>query len=181
MKSPSIVLMCCLVAAMGCSGGDDKPSGSAGDDTLSAQGDTLPGDLRGEDQLVVPVDTNPGLDTLEISEDIQAALDTTTPDTDIAAPDVPVEPIQCLGSVYPDSGPIDPDNPVFSDAYYDQEQVSGMFAQAKADDIKAYKAYKAGHLYPELLECAFCDCGCEGPPSNHVSAVDCFKDMHGFT
>ena len=55
-----------------------------------------------------------------------------------------------------------------------------QFSIAKAEGMDAYKAYKAAFDNAEVLECAFCNCGCY-PEPGHLSATDCFKDMHGFT
>jgi hypothetical protein len=85
-----------------------------------------------------------------------------------------------LGSMYPNQGVIDPDAPVFEDANWDQAKVSDAFAKAKADGTTAYLAYRAARDYTQHLDCAFCACGC-APGIGHRSAIDCFKDMHGFT
>jgi len=91
----------------------------------------------------------------------------------------PDGPIECFGTVYPGIAPIDPDNPVYSDAEWTQQEVTEAFAEAKAGNTLAYKAYKAAYELGDILECAFCACGCE-PLVGHLSATDCFKDMHGF-
>lgn len=85
-----------------------------------------------------------------------------------------------LGSVYPDAHVIDPDTPNYSDAHWTQAEVEEAFVEAASDDSRAYQAYAAARDHADLLECAFCDCGC-APSVDHLSAVDCFKDMHGFT
>ena len=85
----------------------------------------------------------------------------------------------CLGSIYPDRGVINPDDPQYEDNIYTFEQVRQMFAQAKQENSRAYRAYKAAYTYSHLANCAFCACGCS-ESSGHLSAVDCFKDIHGF-
>jgi hypothetical protein len=92
-----------------------------------------------------------------------------------------VGPAQCLGSVYPDLGVIDPDDPTFSDGSHSQSIVEQLFSEAKAGNTNAYRAYKAASLHAEVLDCAFCTCGCASSAAAHRSGVDCFKDMHGFT
>lgn len=87
--------------------------------------------------------------------------------------------VSCLGSVYPSRGPIDPDGPDYEESGWTKQDVADAFAEAKTQGTKAFRAYKAAHTYPELLECAFCACGCAST-FGHVSALDCFKDMHGF-
>jgi hypothetical protein len=85
-----------------------------------------------------------------------------------------------LGSVYPDSTVIDPDAPVYEGTGWSQSSVTQAFAEAKAEDSSAYRAYRAARDHTEYMECPFCACGCaEG--NGHRSAIDCFKDMHGFT
>lgn len=94
--------------------------------------------------------------------------------------DVPAEPIVCdLGTMYPDLPLIDPDNPDYEDAIYSKAQVKEAFAKDKADNGSAYRAYKAALQHQDVLACAFCACGC-APSIGHLSAIDCFKDMHGF-
>ena len=85
-----------------------------------------------------------------------------------------------LGTMYPGTGVIDPDAPVFSDANWPQDKVTQTFAQAKTDASTAYLAYRAARDYAKYLDCAFCACGC-AQSIGHLSAIDCFKDMHGFT
>ena len=85
-----------------------------------------------------------------------------------------------LGTMYPAKDVIDPDAPKFADANWTQQQVSAAFAQAKTDNTSAYQGYRAARDYKQYLECAFCACGCY-PSIGHLSAIDCFKDMHGFT
>jgi hypothetical protein len=85
-----------------------------------------------------------------------------------------------LGTVYPSQQVIDPDNPVYQDASVTQAEVTEMFAQAKAEDTSAYRAYRAARDFVEYMECPFCACGCAAG-SGHLSAIDCFKDTHGFT
>ena len=75
---------------------------------------------------------------------------------------------------------IDPDAPVFNDASWTQAKVSQVFVEAKGQNTSAYLAYKAARDYAHVLDCAFCSCGC-APSIGHLSAIDCFKDMHGFT
>ena len=74
---------------------------------------------------------------------------------------------------------LDPDAPVYEDARWTQAEVEAAFAEAAAEDSAAYRAYKAALAYPGLLECAWCACGC-ADSDGHLSALDCFKDMHGF-
>lgn len=85
----------------------------------------------------------------------------------------------CLGTKYPGKGTIDPDNPDFEDALWTKEEVQNKFAAAKAQDLPAYHAYRAASRASAVLECAFCACGCATSDA-HLSAIDCFKDMHGF-
>lgn len=85
-----------------------------------------------------------------------------------------------LGTIYPADGVIDPDAPVYSDSTWTQEEVEAAFAAARAENNAYYRGYLAAHKYPEVLECAFCACGCASMSISHLSAVDCFKDMHGF-
>lgn len=84
-----------------------------------------------------------------------------------------------LGTMYPDRAVIDPDAPVYHDSAWSQQEVTDSFAQAKAQDSQAYRAYKAANKYTQYLQCAFCACGCATQPG-HKSAIDCYKDMHGF-
>ncbi len=86
---------------------------------------------------------------------------------------------ECLGTMYPGIGPIDPDAPVFSDATWTQQEVTAAFLEAKVQNSDAYRAYKAALSLGDILECAFCICGCH-ESIGHLSAADCFKDMHGF-
>jgi len=88
-------------------------------------------------------------------------------------------PAQCLGNMYEEAPVIDPDHPVFSDASHTAEQVAAMFAQAAAENSRAYQAYRAARDQSAVLSCAFCACGCSSSPG-HLSAIDCFKDLHGF-
>ncbi|NOY25094.1 MAG: hypothetical protein GXP62_04390 [Oligoflexia bacterium] len=90
--------------------------------------------------------------------------------------------IECtLGSVYGDAPTIDPDNPVYSDSEWTQADIEAAFAQAQADNTTAYQAYHfAASADGSILECAFCACGC-ATTQGHLSAIDCFKDMHGFS
>ena len=85
-----------------------------------------------------------------------------------------------LGSVYPDAEVIDSDDPTYSDGNWTQAEAQEAFAEARQDNTDAYRAYAAARDHAELLECAFCDCGCASSVE-HLSAVDCFKDMHGFS
>lgn len=85
----------------------------------------------------------------------------------------------CLGTKYPGKGTIDPDNPDFEDALWTKAEVQQKFAAAKAQGLAAYRAYKAAQRASGVLDCAFCTCGCAAS-DGHLSAIDCFKDMHGF-
>ena len=85
-----------------------------------------------------------------------------------------------LGTMDPDAPLIDPDAPVFSDASWTQEEVEAAFAAAREEDSTAYRAYRAAGAWPDHLSCAWCACGCAAA-DGHQSALDCFKDMHGFT
>jgi len=85
-----------------------------------------------------------------------------------------------LGTMYPGVEVIDPDAPVFQDGTWSQQEVVDAFAQAKAEGNTAYLGYRAARDYVQYLDCAFCACGC-APAIGHLSAIDCFKDMHGFT
>ncbi len=89
-------------------------------------------------------------------------------------------PPVCLESVYPDQSVIDPDDPRFEDDAHTLEEVQVMFASARQDSSDAYWAYKAAYDHSDLIQCAFCSCGC-AITSGHLSAIDCFKDLHGFT
>lgn|GEM_PF-6868320 len=110
-------------------------------------------------------------DSAQPKDDQLVALDQSLADASV---------VQCtLGTMYPGVAVIDPDNPVYEDAFNTQAQVEQKFASGKIANSKAYRGYKAAWKYPELLLCAFCACGCEDSPG-HLSAVDCFKDMHGF-
>ncbi len=84
-----------------------------------------------------------------------------------------------LGTMYPGVSTIDPDAPVFQDATHTQAEVTADFEQAKAAGSMAYLAYKAARDHADVLDCAFCACGC-ADSIGHLSAIDCFKDMHGF-
>jgi hypothetical protein len=84
-----------------------------------------------------------------------------------------------LGSVYPAADVIDPDAPVYQDATWTQPEVEQAFAEAKTQSSPAYRAYRAARDHAEYMRCAFCSCGC-APVAGHLSAIDCFKDMHGF-
>lgn len=112
--------------------------------------------------------------TLDAAADAEVVQPDMTPDLE---PDGPVE---CFGTIYPGIDPIDPDAPIYSDADWTQEQVTVAFDDAKAGNTLAYRAYKAAYELGDILECAFCACGCASLV-DHVSAMDCFKDMHGFT
>jgi hypothetical protein len=92
-------------------------------------------------------------------------------------------PVVCdLGTIYPNRQLIDPDNPDYEESGWTKQQVIDAFADAKAQNNQAYRAYRAAFQYSEYMECPFCACGCAAPSlSNHLSAIDCFKDMHGFT
>jgi hypothetical protein len=92
--------------------------------------------------------------------------------------DAPPAP-QCLGTRWPGRQTIDPDNPDFEDQTWSKAQVQGKFAEAKQQGSDAYKAYKAARVHASVLPCAFCACGC-ATLEGHESAIDCFKDMHGF-
>jgi hypothetical protein len=87
---------------------------------------------------------------------------------------------ECLGSRWPERAVIDPDAPAYSDSTHDAALVTAWFEDAKHADSPAYQAYSSAHRKPELLGCAFCPCGCAAAAA-HRSAVDCFKDLHGFT
>lgn len=96
--------------------------------------------------------------------------------------DPPAELTCDLGSLYEGQPSIDPDDPGdYSEEGWSNEDVIAAFEQAKADDSDAYRAYLFARDHSELLECAFCACGCSITDEGHLSASDCFKDMHGFT
>jgi hypothetical protein len=84
------------------------------------------------------------------------------------------------GTVYPGVSVIDPDNPVFENDTWTQQKVVDSFVKAKEMNLDSYRAYRAARDHSGYLECAFCKCGCENPPFDHESSIDCFKDMHGF-
>jgi hypothetical protein len=88
-------------------------------------------------------------------------------------------PVECRGSKAPAAPLIDPDNPQFSDETFSNAEVRDKFLRAKNDNTAAYRAYKAALANADVLSCGFCKCGCTS--LGHVSAIDCFKDMHGFT
>ncbi|MGZ3424204.1 MAG: hypothetical protein ACXWUG_21485 [Polyangiales bacterium] len=102
-------------------------------------------------------------------DDRSAAVDASPPETTELA---------CFGTGLPDSVLIDPDDPHFSDEGHTEEQVKAMFADAKAKDTAAYRAYRAARANADVLPCAFCACGCA--TAGHRSAIDCYKDLHGF-
>jgi hypothetical protein len=81
--------------------------------------------------------------------------------------------------MYPNLAVIDPDAPQYSDANWTEADVAKLFSQAKIDQDLAYLAYRAARDHADVLDCAFCSCGC-APSVGHRSAIDCFKDMHGF-
>jgi hypothetical protein len=83
------------------------------------------------------------------------------------------------GTMYPAANVIDPDNPLYSDASITQQEVTDKFATAKAQNTSAYRAYRAARDNVGYMPCAYCKCGC-GSSIGHESAIDCFKDMHGF-
>ena len=90
------------------------------------------------------------------------------------------EPL-CLGSVYgPDVAVINPDNPDYEGDGYTHDEVAQLFTEARAANNQAYRAYRAAYEHPDVVQCAFCLCGCASSV-DHVSAEDCFKDLHGFT
>jgi hypothetical protein len=84
------------------------------------------------------------------------------------------------GTKYPNANVIDPDSPVYEDASWTQQEVVDNFVEAKSLGLPAYPAYRAAREHSQYLECAYCKCGCGGPTLAHQSAIDCFKDMHGF-
>ncbi|MBW2263456.1 MAG: hypothetical protein JRG91_15935 [Deltaproteobacteria bacterium] len=117
----------------------------------------------------------------ETSEDptAEVAADTTeepAADVEDDSPGVVCE----LGTIYPGGPVIDPDAPIYSDSMWTQEEVEAAFAAAKVENNAFYRGYLAAYKYPEVLECPFCACGCATMSISHLSAVDCFKDMHGF-
>lgn len=139
-----------LVAACGAAQGGDAAEGSAHEHAAGEGGsDTAPAD---DPNAPVSLD----------------ALDS-----------VPDEVVCDLGTMYPGQPLIDPDAPDFEDEVYSKQQVAEAFAADKAKNGPAYRAYKAALVHQDVLECAFCACGC-APSIGHLSAIDCFKDMHGF-
>lgn len=84
-----------------------------------------------------------------------------------------------MGTGYPEANIIDPDAPDYEDASHTTEQVRGLFGDARAADSQAYRAYEAAHANPDVMRCAFCPCGCSA--GGHMSAADCFKDLHGLS
>lgn len=114
------------------------------------------------------------------SHDAGAGPDTRRADLAAPAGDADGSGSGCLGTVYPDLAVIDPDDPSYADGDHTAEEVRAMFAVERADDTQTYRAYRAAHTWPDLIECAFCACGC-ATGLGHVSALDCFKDLHGFT
>lgn len=84
-----------------------------------------------------------------------------------------------LGTMYPGVATIDPDAPVYQDKIWSQDLVTQSFADGKKQSSKPYLAYKAAREQAGVLDCAFCACGC-AQGVGHKSAIDCFKDMHGF-
>jgi hypothetical protein len=99
------------------------------------------------------------------------------------ATETPVDegpPIECRGSRAPEQALIDPDDPTYEDADFSNELVRTMFERSRTSNAAAYRSYRAALENADVLSCAFCACGCAGT-LKHVSAIDCFKDMHGFT
>ena len=154
--------------------GCDNGGGGASDDVLdSAQTHDIASDAPA-DTVSADLNTDTGVDTLAEVDTIDTA------DLDVNA-EVDVEAFFCdLGTMYPNSAVIDPDNPDFEDAQHSRAQVIQTFADAKTADNQAYQAYRAARDYADLLTCPFCACGC-ADSIGHLSAIDCFKDMHGFT
>ena len=103
-----------------------------------------------------------------------------TPDTG-PAPTPDVAPVACLGSIYGTAASIDPDNPDYEGDGFTKAEIAEKFTLAKQQNTQAYLAYKAALKHSDVLECAFCACGCAVQAINHLSASDCFKDFHGFT
>lgn len=100
--------------------------------------------------------------------------------TPAAAPVDEGPPVECRGTSMPERDVVNPDDPTFSDSNFTNEQVREMFAKSRANNAAAYRSYSAAKANADVLSCAFCSCGCSGP-LRHMSALDCFKDMHGFT
>ncbi len=155
---------------------DDSGSGANGDVATAAETgvDSAAADIASDDTAAS------GQDSSGVPLDV--ALGDTggeNGDADGENGDADGEDIACMGSVYPDAGLIDPDNPIFESEYRTQDDVTKAFSIAKADGTNAYKAYKAAFENPDVLLCAFCPCGCHNS-SGHQSAIDCFKDLHGF-
>ncbi len=88
--------------------------------------------------------------------------------------------IACYGSKDPAATLIDPDAPTYSDADNPLDDVRARFSKARATNAAAYRAYAAAKKNADVLGCGFCKCGC-ARSLGHESALDCFKDMHGFT
>lgn len=100
--------------------------------------------------------------------------------SDGAAPIVDNGPAAaCYGSKDAAAALIDPDNPTFADSAITNAEVREKFSRARERNSGAYRAYRAALANADVLSCAFCKCGCAGG-IGHVSALDCFKDMHGF-
>lgn len=113
------------------------------------------------------------------THDVGAPMDPNEPASVDAIGSVPAEVVCELGTKYPGQAPIDPDVPDFEEEGWTKAEVAAAFAADKAKNGPAYRAYKAAVAHQDVLECAFCACGC-GPSIGHLSAIDCFKDMHGF-
>ena len=140
------------------------------------------GSGSGDDDDAVATNDDDANDDDAIADDDDAiGNDDDIANDDDVANDDDTASVTCLGSVYgPDVPNIDPDDPIYEDDQYSQEQVTEMFEEAAAANNTAYQAYAISLQYPDVVECAFCACGCR-TSDEHLSAVDCFKDMHGFT
>lgn len=83
-----------------------------------------------------------------------------------------------LGSTYGEAPAIDPAAPAAGADQTPAEEVAAAF-EGLDPTSDAWRAYAfASSPQGGVLECAFCACGC-ATTEGHLSAIDCFKDLHG--
>lgn len=167
--------------------------------TAGCGGESKDGDLTVSDVAAIadqaaPPDTNTAADTHTVADistvkDTVQSVDTDQPkdtsepndllslDTE-SLPDLHAATCK-LGTGFPQLTLINPDNPDYAGDGYTKAQVKTLFADGKAKKSTAYLAYLAAYENADYISCPFCDCGCQA--AGHLSAVDCFKTMHGFT
>ena len=172
----------------GPAGGGESPAGPSDveDGQPGEQGDSWGRGGAADPPAEAPDDPvdEPGEDEVPGEEEDPADPDDPGEEEDPEGPEEPVEEpepdVECpLGSKWPERGTINPDDPEYEDEEFTNEEVRRIFAQGKAENSAAYRAYKIAYDNQAVLECAFCACGCERS-IGHRSNVDCFKDMHGF-